>query len=371
MFFLKRIHWLVSLFIAGSMGTAWAQTDRSNLPWVDLSEQQDRQVVVASGTPELYHGHPTTVQLADGRIICTWSRGHGGKADFIAESSDGGKSWVTREAPDTWQGMSNCPSIYQLTDQGGKSRLFVFCQTPKMGQSYSEDGGKSWSDVRSLEKPCVMAFSSIVQLKNGDYLGMYHRGYQDEDRAPLTLWQSISHDGGLTWEPSVLTGEKEGYSPCEPCVFRSPDGKRLICVARENNRRGHSLMMFSDDEGESWSSLEPTPWGLTGDRHVIKYLPDGRLIAVFRDMAPNSPTKGHFVAWIGNYKDLREGTSGQYRIKLLHSFAGSDCGYPGVEILPDGTVLAVTYIKYHPGKERHSIVAVRFKPEETDALLGK
>ena len=86
-------------------------------------------------------------------------------------------------------------------------------------------------------------------------------------------------------------------------------------------------------------------------------------------MAPNSPTKGHFVAWVGNYKDLVEDTSGQYRIKLLHSYAGSDCGYPGLEILPDGSLLAITYIKYNPGKEKHSIVQVKFKLDETDSML--
>ena len=128
-------------------------------------------------------------------------------------------------------------------------------------------------------------------------------------------------------------------------------------------------MMVSTDEGQTWSALQETPWGLTGARHVIKYAPDGRLVAVFRDMAPGSPTKGHFVAWVGHEKDLREGTSGQYKIKLLHSYAGSDCGYPGLEILPDGTIIAITYIKMSPGKAKHSIVEVRFKLDETDVKL--
>ena len=128
-------------------------------------------------------------------------------------------------------------------------------------------------------------------------------------------------------------------------------------------------MMFSNDEGKSWTPLQETPWGLTGDRHVARYLDDGRLFIVFRDMAPASPSKGHFVAWVGTYKDLREGTSGQYRIKLLHSYAGSDCGYPGLEILPDGTIVTLTYIKYRPGNEKHSIVAVRLRIEETDKML--
>ena len=83
-------------------------------------------------------------------------------------------------------------------------------------------------------------------------------------------------------------------------------------------------------------------------------------------MAPNSPTKGHFVAWVGTHSDLKHGLSGQYKIKLLHSYAGWDCGYPGLEILPDGTILAITYIKHKPGKEKHSIVGVRFHLDEID-----
>lgn len=347
-----------------------AQQVSSNLPWVDLSEQKARQIIIAAGKPDLYNGHPTTVMMEDNKtILCTWSYGHGGKASFIAESKDAGLTWENRKTPEDWVNMKNCPSIYKLIDKKGKERIFVFCGEPEMGNSYSEDSGKTWSPVRSLSKPCVMAFSSIIRLHNGDYLGLYHRGYNDLDRPPLTLWQSISQDGGLTWGESVKVGEMEGRSPCEPCVFRTSDGKRLVCVARENNRVGNSLMMFSDDEGGSWTPLQETPWGLTGDRHMIKYAPDGRLIAVFRDMAPNSPTKGHFVAWVGNYKDLREGTSGQYKVKLLHSYAGSDCGYPGLEILPDGTIIAITYIKIRPGQDQHSIVEVRFKLNETDAML--
>jgi hypothetical protein len=130
-------------------------------------------------------------------------------------------------------------------------------------------------------------------------------------------------------------------------------------------------MMFSEDEGNTWSDMRETPWGLTGDRHMIKYLPDGRLVSVFRDMAPDSPTKGHFVAWIGTYGDIINGFSGQYRVKLLHSFAGGDCGYPGLEVLPDGTIIATTYIKYAPGKDKHSVVSVKFKAEETDKFVEK
>ncbi|MBZ0258848.1 exo-alpha-sialidase, partial [bacterium] len=108
------------------------------------------------------------------------------------------------------------------------------------------------------------------------------------------------------------------------------------------------------------------PWGLTGDRHMGVYTPDGRLVIAFRDRALESETNGHFVAWVGTYDDIRNNRPGQYRIKLLHSNAGADCGYPGMELLPDGTIVATTYIKYRPGNKKHSVVSTRFKMEEID-----
>lgn len=349
---------------------SYAQHVQPNMPWIDISGDKSRQVIIAQGALNLYNGHPTMVMLDDNQTaFCTWTLDHGGKVSFWAISKDGAQSWKQQKAPVGWDSMFNCPSIYKLTDKAGKDRLMIFSGEPKMGLSYSEDEGKTWTIAISLNKPCVMAFSSIIKLKNGDYLGLYHRGNNDRDEKPLTLWQSISKDGGLTWGESVLVGKVEGRSPCEPCVLRSPNGEQLVCIARENNRVANSLMMFSDNEGKSWTPLRETPWGLTGDRHVIKYAKDGRLVAAFRDMAPDSPTKGHFVAWVGNYKDLLEGTSGQYRVKLMHSYAGSDCGYPGLEILPDGTIVAITYIKIRPGEEQHSIVQTRFKLAEIDAKL--
>lgn len=136
---------------------------------------------------------------------------------------------------------------------------------------------------------------------------------------------------------------------------------------RENTHTGRSLMMFSNNEGKSWSKPIDTPWGLSGDRHMGLYTKDGRLVIAFRDMAPNSPTRGHFVAWVGTYKDIRNNRPGEYRVKLLHSFAGNDCGYPGMEILPDGTIVATTYIKYKDDFRKHSVVSTRFNIRETDA----
>jgi hypothetical protein len=74
---------------------------------------------------------------------------------------------------------------------------------------------------------------------------------------------------------------------------------------------------------------------------------------------------------VGRYEDILAGKPGQYRVKLLHSHAGPDCAYPSVHLLPNGDFFAATYIKYREGPEMHSVVSVRFKLAETDALAGK
>ncbi len=184
----------------------------------------------------------------------------------------------------------------------------------------------------------------------------------------LTVWQAISADGGLSWEDYQVACEVPGADPCEPELIRSPDGTQLLCLMRENTRRYRSLMMLSEDEGRNWSTAKEVAPSLTGDRHMSCYAPDGRLVVAFRDKADPSPTHGSYVAWVGTYDDIAHGRDGQYRVKLLHQHGEhkDDCGYSGIECLPDGTIVATTYVKYRPGPELNSIVSVRFRLEKSD-----
>ena len=48
--------------------------------------------------------------------------------------------------------------------------------------------------------------------------------------------QSITADGGLTWEGQRLIAQHEDALPDEPGVIRSPDGKQIAAVMREQSR---------------------------------------------------------------------------------------------------------------------------------------
>jgi len=128
------------------------------------------------------------------------------------------------------------------------------------------------------------------------------------------------------------------------------------------------MFMVSDDEGRNWSDLKELPGSLTGDRHVGRYAPDGRLVVVFRDLAHVSDTRGDFVAWVGRYEDILNRNQGLCRIRLLDNLVRSDTGYAGLEILPDGTFVATTYGHWEQGVAPY-VLSVRFRIEQIDAML--
>ncbi|QDV58639.1 sialidase family protein [Rosistilla oblonga] len=368
------------------LGLGFAQLanaeEQPDLPIVDVADQTERHVTIAAGTPAVYQGHPTTLLMPDGKtIFAVWCINHGGAAGPMAKSTDGGLNWsrLDKQLPAGFSTHQNCPSIYRMVGPDKKERLWVWSAAlgkrggPGMPSIMSEDGGANWKEMPPLGFPCVMTFSSVLQRKDGSYIGFFHKGPDGKDRTPLKVLQTVTNDGGFTWSEPEVVAAVEGKNPCEPFALRSPDGKQICVLMRENTHRGRSLMMFSEDEGESWSEPVDTSWGLTGDRHIGVQLDDGRWVIAFRDVAINSPTRGDFVAWVGTYDDIRQGKPGQYRIKLLQNYAANrlDCGYPGVELLPDGTIVATTYVKYAPGPEKHSVVSTRFKIAETDALASQ
>ncbi len=345
------------------------------IPVVDISQDKHRQVVVDRRQGQ-YLGHPTTVLMADGKtMFCTYPLGHGGPAAVLKKSTDGGLTWSDRlKVPNNWRTANNCPCLHRFTDPHGVERLFVLEGNGAMRQSVSTDLGKTWTPFRPNGLNCTVAPNTAIPISGQRYLVLYAREHGSGQN--IKIWQSITADGGLTWRKERIVAEVFGAAPDEPGTIRSPDRKQILALMRENQRRCNSLFMVSDDEGKTWSLPKELPAALTGDRHMPKYAPDGRLVVTFRDMAHKSSTYGDWVAWVGTYDDVISGREGQYRVRLMDNLAGrtsddiTDCGYPGLELLPDGTLVATTYGHWVRG-EKAFIMSVRFTLKELDALAGK
>jgi hypothetical protein len=347
-----------------------------SIPTIDLAHETFRQIVVDK-VKDQYLGHPTTVLLEDGNtILIVYPKGHGRGAIVMKKSLNGGLSWSERlPVPENWKTSQETPTIYRTIDNNGLKRLILFSGLYPIRMAFSENDGESWTPLQSIGNfGGIVAMSSVERLSNGDYMALFHddgRFLKNENkRSKFKVFKTISKDGGLSWgEPQVIAEHPTAHL-CEPGLIRSPDGKQMAVLLRENSRKLNSFVIFSQNEGKTWTEPKEVPGALTGDRHTGKYAPDGRLFITFRDRTHDSPTKGDWVGWIGSYEDILKGTEGQYRIRLMDNKKGADCAYPGLELLPDGTFVTVTYGHWEKDEAPY-IVAVRFKMAELDQRVPK
>ena len=346
---------------------------------IDITDRTDLQVTVDQESGQ-YLGQPDTVLLADGQTMFVgYPMGHGHPGTVLKKSTDGGLTWSDRlETPANFMDDHYAPVLHRLTDQYGVERLHIMVVTPYIKQSISEDNGQTWTPYQRVYdvsysglgwKGCAPPKSMIpIDGVPGKYLAMYH---SCSGIKPVKI---ITEDGGLTWSLPETVAEHPSYpgaAPCEPGLIRSPDGSEIIALCRENSRQYNSLATISKDEGKTWSDLVELPASYTGDRHEPRYAPDGRIVFFIRNrrVDASGPYYGDYVGWVGTYDDIIYGREGQYRIRALDNLDGVDCGYNGLELLPDGTFVTVTYGQWDSGEIQY-IKAVRFTLEEMDLILA-
>lgn len=383
-----------------------------NIPIIDLDSETDRQVVVDKEEGQ-YLGHPTTVLLDDNlTILCVYPKGHGQGGVVYKKSYDAGLTWTERlPTPESWLSSREVPTLFKVEDAKGRKRIIMFSGLYPARMAITEDDGVTWSEIDSIgDWGGIVVMAAMAELKTGKgyYMTFFHDDMrfitkdgqsryaadrEQQEYREFTMYKSTSKDGGISWEyPEVILKSRDMHL-CEPGIIRSPDGKQLAMLLRENSRQTNSQIIFSNDEGRTWTDPKPLPNVLTGDRHVPFYSPDGRLVISFRDRSPasyysellakakeigetnysdlaqktglGSPTEGDWIAWVGNYEDLVNGEEGQYRIRLKDNKNGWDTSYPGVVVLPDGTFVMTTYGYWDKGEQPY-ILSVRFNLDEID-----
>jgi hypothetical protein len=357
------------------------QPQSSGVTAIDLNDQTFRQVVV-DREPGQYLGHPTTCLLEDGKtMLCVYPKGHGRGGIVYKRSSDGGLTWSDRlPTPESWATSLEVPTLHRVIGPDGKKRIIMWSGLYPARLAVTEDDGAAWSELKPVGDwggIVVMGFVEPLKTGKGHYLAMFHddgRFFPKNGKRTDTvkLYKTFSKDGGLTWSQPEVVYQSSAVHLCEPGCIRSPDGKRMAVLLRENSRRKNSHVIFSDDEGQTWSEPRETPLTLTGDRHTGKYAPDGRLFISFRCISPTSKRaerkfEGDWAAWVGTWDDIVNGRDGQYTVRLKDNTKGYDTSYPGVEILPDGTLVTTTYGHWIEGEQPY-ILSVRLKLEELDEL---
>ena len=370
-----------------------------------------------------YLGHPDAVLLKDGSILDVYPSGHGKGAIRSSISHDGGVTYDAKidNMPKSWETSRETPTVYRLEFADGTSdKILLISGNPNWHDgkgtiggfnfSLSEDEGKTWSEFelcfskkQGYNIIPIVSMASLTRLKeNGVFVDKWMAFFHNPDFVNFKTILSFV-DGKPVWskpEPYFAQHRKieKKANMCEVEVVRSDCGKgdELCLIARSNNKNYNSLLSFSQDEGKTWSAPVFVPSALNGERHKADYTSDGRLFITFRSIErceekikrntiekmKNWYSEG-WVAWVGTYDDLKNGTEGQYRIKLAHTYldkqtepsicANADTGYCGNVVLDDGTIVTSTYGKFgeklNDGSYKTYVASKRLKLSDVEKLI--
>jgi predicted neuraminidase len=168
------------------------------------------------------------IQLDDGTIICPSSNevDDGNELKWMVHfeiTKDFGKTWeVVGPINDGKEFDAIQPSILTYTD----GKMQVLCRTREkvIAQSWSADGGKTWSKMSATELPNPNAGTDAVSLADGRQLLIYNHTTRSGDfpkgRNMLNL--AISKDG-KNWKP-VMTLERQPGEYSYPAIIQAKDG---------------------------------------------------------------------------------------------------------------------------------------------------
>lgn len=189
------------------------------------------------------------VQLQDGSLLCGSSTEQAGWRVHMERTTDLGATWQkTEPLNDRAQFGTIQPAI--LVHRGSAMQILCRSRQGKITESWSSDGGKTWSAMKLTSLPNPNAGIDAVMLKDGRALLVYN--HSEKSRSPLNV--AVSSDGKI-WKAALTLEDQPGeYS--YPAVIQTTDGLVHITYTWKRERIKHVV--------------------INPDKLVLRDMPDGR-----------------------------------------------------------------------------------------------
>lgn len=180
-----------------------------------------------------------------------------GKNMLMCPSSTEGNGWrvhfeVTRDWGKTWEkiGPINDPktaNVIQpslLTHKDGRMQVVCRSRNRAIMESWSADGGKTWSEMTATHLPNNNSGTDAVTLKDGRQLLVYNHVLPPGDlakgpRTPLNV--AISSDG-KTWQACLVLEDSPISQYSYPSVIQTKDGLVHVVYTWRRERVKHVVI---------------------------------------------------------------------------------------------------------------------------------
>ena len=247
-----------------SIDEAWIKENSNNETGKEITLKLEPQ----EGNPRNSEGD--FIQLKDGRILFIYTHFTGGTGDHAGAylagrySKDGGKTWSREDElilPN--EGGMNVMSVSLLRLNGGEVALFYLRKNSESDcipfMRISSDEASTWSEpIRCMDAEGyhVVNNDRFVQLQDGRiiYPTSLHKRVNSKLEAAGQIMCYYSDDNGQTWISSQQIANPENIVLQEPGIIELKND-RLMLYCRTD--AGLQYFSFSEDQGLTWSAVEP------------------------------------------------------------------------------------------------------------------
>lgn len=252
--------------------------------------------------PRIFHdrlkaSHPVEefAEIEAGMDAVTDEMAAAHQGSWTQRSDDGGK---------TWHAKKNCPvstphgpimlrdgRLMYLGKQfpRGMSRPFA-----DVACAVSSDLGDTWQEVGTVPLPedaTIGQFHEphLMEAADGTIRGYIRYHYPQEQGGNLGVYQTVSHDGGVTWS----IAEDMGIHGSPPHILRHSSGAWVMVYGWRHPGYGQRARI-SLDEGKTWGEerilRDDGPDGDLGYPCSVE-LDDGSIFTVYYQKAEGDPEK--------------------------------------------------------------------------------
>jgi predicted neuraminidase len=168
--------------------------------------------------------------LSDGRLLCGSSTEHDGWRVHMEWTADDGQTWEKTGPLNDGQDFG---AIQPAILRHPEGKLQILCRARGVGQvlsAWSEDGGRTWSELSPISLPNPNSGIDAVTLEDGRHLIVYN--HTPRGRSPLNV--ALSPDG-RKWHASVVL-ESEPGEFSYPAVIQGSDGRIHITYTWKRRR---------------------------------------------------------------------------------------------------------------------------------------
>ena len=197
------------------------------------------------------------IELPSGVILCPTSTEHAGWRVHFERSADLGATWTATAPVNDGRELSVIqPAL--LVHPGGKLQALCRSKNSAIVETWSSDGGETWSAMAKTALPNSSAGIDAVTLAGGRHLLVYNHtvrgGPFPSSREVLNA--AVSPDG-RRWQAALVLAREKGAEFSYPAVIQTRDGKVHITYTWKRLRIKHvvldpAALILRDMEGGAW-----------------------------------------------------------------------------------------------------------------------